>query len=145
MKGWVLTKQGQAEAGIDLLRKGLAAWQATGVEVFSAYFLTLLAEAYRKVEQTESGLNVLAEAQAVVEKTGERVWEAEIHQLKGELLLVLGRDEAEADACFHKTLEVARRQQVKSGELRETMSLSRLWQGQGKKEEARELLLEIYG
>ena len=45
MKGWVLTEQGQAEAGIDLLRKGLAAWQATGVEVFSAYFLTLLAEA----------------------------------------------------------------------------------------------------
>jgi predicted ATPase len=80
----------------------------------------------------------------VVEETGERYYEAEIHRLKGELLLMQG-DEAEAETSFHKAIEVARRQSAKSWELRATVSLCRLWQKQGKVDEARQMLAEIYG
>ena len=79
-----------------------------------------------------------------MEQTDERHREAELYRLKGELLLLQG-DDAEAEASFHKAIEVARRQQAKSLELRATVSLCRLWQQQGKLEEARQLLTEIYG
>jgi len=90
---------------------------------------------------------VFAEALAVVDKTGEeRYWEAELHRLKGELLLVLSTDKTtEAEACFHQALNIARHQEAKSLELRAATSLSRLWQQQGKQAEARELLAPIYG
>jgi predicted ATPase len=116
--------------------------------------LFLLAEAYGKVEQVEEGLSVLAEALAVVDKTGERVWEAELYRLKGELSLQSGvrslqseitSTQVEAEACFQKAIEIARVQSAKSWELRAVMSLSRLWRQRGKKEESRQLLAEIYG
>nr|NIO71038.1 tetratricopeptide repeat protein [Anaerolineae bacterium] len=102
------------------------------------------AEAYGKAGQAEEGLSVLAEALALVEKTGERYYEAELRRLKGELLLMQG-DEAEAEASFDKAIEVARRQQAKSWELRATVSLCRLWRKQGRVDEARQMLAEIYG
>ena len=80
----------------------------------------------------------------LMEKTGERYYEAELYRLKGELMLTRGGDGAEAEACFHRAIDVARRQQAKSWELRATVSLSRLWQNQGKVEEARQMLQEIY-
>ena len=92
------------------------------------------------------GCAVLAEALAVVDDNGERCWEAELYRLKGELLLARSAEQhAEAEACFHQALDIARRQQAKSWELRAAMSLSRLWQQQGKRAEARELLAPIYG
>ena len=149
------------------IRQGLAACQATGAELARPYYLALLAEAYGKVGQAEEGLTVLAEALAVVDKTGERFYEAELYRLKGRAdaavkqvsrqvqtslevanpqpLTPNPQAEAEAEACFHKAIEIARRQQAKSLELRAVMSLSRLWQQQGKKEEARQMLAEIYG
>src|SRR6266852_6129865 len=108
--------------------------------------------------QAEEGLALRAEALATVHQTGERREEAEIYQIKGTLTLQsqvktsprqvkAGQDksedrnlESEAEACFHKAIEIARRQQAKSWELRAAMSLRRLWQQQGKKEEARKLL-----
>jgi predicted ATPase len=80
-------------------------------------------------------------------KTGQRFHEAELWRLKGELFLKSGvrNSESEAEGCFHKALEAARRQEAKSLELRAVMSLSRLWQQQGKGEEARQMLAEIYG
>jgi predicted ATPase len=105
-----------------------------------------LAEASAQVGQIEAGLAVLAEALGLVNTNGERFWEAELHRLKGELLLARSAERAvEAEACFHHALAVARRQQAKSLELRATTSLSRLWQQQGKRDEARELLAPIYG
>src|SRR5262249_22076721 len=105
--------------------------------------------------QAEAGLAVLAEALVAVEKTGERWWEAELYRLKGELLLQSGGQSLESGAsnppsavattCFHQALDVARRQQAKSFELRAAMSLSRLWQHQSKHAEARQLLADIYG
>jgi predicted ATPase len=109
--------------------------------------------------QGEDGLAVLAEALTTLEQTGERFWEADLYRLKGELLLkdeggrpVLSevegmKDEAEAEAekCFWQAIEVARRQEARSLELRAVMSLSRLWQSQGKQAQAKQMLAEIYG
>ena len=110
------------------------------------YWLVLLADAYGKVGQAEDGLTALNEALARINNTGEGWWEAEVHRLKGELLLARSAEnETEAETCFHQAIEVARRQLAKSWELRAAMSLGRLWQKQGKKAEARALLQEIYG
>ncbi len=100
--------------------------------------------------QSEEGLSVLAEALALVEQNGERRWEAELYRLKGTLALqskVQGPKSKveEAEECFHRAIEIARRQQAKSLELRAVVSLSRLWQQQGKREEAQQMLAEIYG
>src|SRR5713101_8064949 len=86
MRGWALAVQGQGEEGIAQIHQGLAAFRAAGAEISRSRDLALLAEAYGEVGQTEDGLTVRAEALAVVDKTGERYWEVEIHRLKGELL-----------------------------------------------------------
>jgi predicted ATPase len=161
MRGGALATQGQGEEGIAHLRQGLAARRAIGSEVGRTNYLSFLAEAYGSIGQAAEGLNVLAEALAFAHTTGERMWEAELYRLKGELLLqsenqgleseVLTPDaglqtrDAEAEVCFRQALEVARRQQAKSLELRAAMSLSRLWQQHGKCTVARELLAPIYG
>ena len=148
-RGWALAErsaepgagQGQGEEGMAQMQQGLAAWRATGAEVFRPYGLALLAEASAQVGQHEAGLTLLAEALAVANDTGERRWEAELYRLKGELLLARSAEhDAEAETCFRQALDIARRQQAKSWELRAAMSLSRLWQRQGKRAEARELL-----
>jgi predicted ATPase len=95
--------------------------------------------------QPEEGLTWLAEALTLVDKTGERWFEPEIYRSKGALLLQQSVDNhAEAQACFHRALDIARRQQAKSLELRATTSLGRLWQQQGKRAEAHDLLAEVY-
>jgi TOMM system kinase/cyclase fusion protein len=146
VRGWALTEQGQEEEGIAQMRQGLAAHQAIGAEVSRSYYLGLLAEACGRVGQIEEGLQVLVEALAFVSHSGERYREAELYRLKGELLLQSARQGAvwEAEECFRQAIAIARQQQAKSLELRAVTSLSRLWQQQGKKEEARQLLAEIY-
>jgi predicted ATPase len=143
LKGWMLAIAGQAEAGIAQMREGLETCQAMGTEIQRSHWLALLAEAQASAGQVEAGLRTLAEALAFVEKTGERYYEAEIYRLKGELLLRQG-DEADAEASFHEAIEVAQGQSAKSWELRATVSLCRLWQQQGRVEEARQRLVEIY-
>jgi predicted ATPase len=105
----------------------------------------MLAEVHRSLGQPEAGLTALSEALALIEKTGERYYEAELHRLKGELLLQHPAPEvSRAEACFQQALDIARGQQAKSLELRAAMSLSRLWQQQGKRQEARALLAGVY-
>jgi len=146
LRGWALTALGERSAGITQIHQGFSIHRATGAEVEKPYFLALLTEAYGKVGQPEEGLTVLGEALAIVENTGGRSWEAELHRLKGELLLIRERQKVwEAEESFKNGLDIARRQQAKSLELRAAMSLSRLWQQQGKQEEAHQLLAEIYG
>ena len=146
LRGWALVTQKQEEESITLIRQGMAAFQATGAELFQTYSLALLAEAYMLTGQAEDGLRALREALVLVDKNDERFYEAEIHRLKGELLLALSPDhQAEAETCFYQALAVARRQQAKSLELRAAISLTRLWQRQGKRVEARKLLAPIYG
>jgi TOMM system kinase/cyclase fusion protein len=145
LRGWALAEQGQSTEGIAQMRQGIAAWRATGAELQRPYYLSLLAEAYGQAGQAEEGLCVLTEALAVVHSTGERVYEAELHRLKGELLLALSLDNhVEAEACFQQSLAVARHQEAKSLELRAAMGLSRLWQEQGKQADAQALLAPVY-
>jgi predicted ATPase len=145
LRGWSLAEQGQGEKGLAQIQQGLAAWRAGGNVAFQPYFLALLAEAYEKVGQAGAGLRVLAEALEVVYSHGECVWEAELHRLKGQLLLRQAvADDRQAETCFHQALDIARRQQAKALELRAAMGLSRLWQRQGKADAARALLAPVY-
>jgi predicted ATPase len=144
-QGWALVGEGQTTQGVAQMRQGLAAYRATGAECERPYLLALLTEAYGKVGQPEEGLLVVAEGLAEVRK-GWRYYEAELYRLKGELLLGVSADNhAEAEACFHQALDITRRQQSKSLELRAAMSLSRLWQRQGQRAAAHGLLAPIYG
>lgn len=177
-RGWALVEQGQREEGLAQIKDGLATLhaQGSGGEMERPTLYAALAEAYEQVNQTTEGLSVLAEALASVEKTGSCYYEAEVHRLKGELLLAQKSAEqgggskeqktksekqgvrseeqnsealdpnshAEAEACFLKAIEVAKRQQARSLELRATVSLARLWQAQGKRSEAHHRLSAIY-
>jgi predicted ATPase len=146
LHGWALASQGEGKTGIAEIQQGLGARRIAGTELNRPYFLSLLAEAYGKLRQPEEGLVAVDEALAIVDKTGDRYWEAELHRLKGELLQIQqGRKVGEADDCFRKALDTARRQQAKSLELRASMSMSRLWQQQEKRQDAYELLAPIYG
>jgi class 3 adenylate cyclase/predicted ATPase len=145
--GWALAAQGQEAEGIAQMRQGQNASRATGSMMDLG--VPALAEAYGQVGQVDEGLHLLAEALAMVDTTGGRRPEAELHRLHGELLLhakcSVQNAALAAEACFQQALAVARRQQARSYELRAAMSLSRLWQQQGKHDEARQLLAPIYG
>jgi predicted ATPase len=105
-----------------------------------------LADAYGKIGQVGKGLGILDEAFAQADDKGERANEAELYRLKGELLLALSAGhQAEAETCLQRALDIAHDQQAKSPELRAATSLSGLWMRQGKRDEAREMLGEIYG
>jgi len=143
--GWALAHQGQAQEGIEQLRQSLMAAQGSGVEIARLYFRALLAEAYGTVGQPAAGLEVLAEALTRVDTTTDRWYEPEIYRLKGALLLQQSPDNhTEAQSCFQHALDVARAQQARSLELRAATSLSRLWQQQGKRNDARQLLSAVY-
>jgi predicted ATPase/class 3 adenylate cyclase len=146
LRGWALAEQGAGEEGVGQICQGWAAWRATGTEACQSYFLVLLAEARGTMGQAEAGLRVLTETRTLVDKTGERFWETELDRLEGQLLLQRAvPDTRHAETCFHQALNMARRQQAKSLELRAAMSLARLWQQQGKRVAARELLAPVYG
>jgi predicted ATPase len=152
MRGGALAEQGQVEEGIAQMEQGVAAFRAMGTEVGQPHRLGLLAEAYGRVGQIEEGLTVLAKALAMADKSGERNREAELYRLKGEMTLKQSgvrspesEVQKEAEAYFHKGIAIAQRQSAKAWELRAVMSLARLWKQQGKKDEARRMLAEIYG
>ena len=148
-QGWALIEQGEGEARIIQIHQGLAAFRASGGEETKTFSLARLAEAYRKRGQVKAGLAALTEALEFVDQTEERCYEAELYRLKGTLILQstvgsLQPSIQEAEACFLKGIDIARKQQAKSLELRASTSLARLWQQQGKKTEAHQLLEEIY-
>jgi TOMM system kinase/cyclase fusion protein len=146
LRGWALARQGHGEEGMAQVHQGSAAWRATGAALSVPYFCTLLAEVSDLLGHPEDGLQALAEAHTLVEQHEERYWEAEVCRLRGVLLLRQpGTPQAEAEAWLQRALDVARRQEAKSLELRAAMSLSRLWQQQGKRDDARELLAPVYG
>ena len=144
--GWALAMQDQAEAGMAQVRQGITAWRDTGGAVLVPYFCTVLAEVCDHLGHTADALQALTEASTLVEQQEERWWEAEMYRLRGVLLLrQTTTPQAEAETWLQRALDVARRQQAKSLELRAAVSLARLWQRQGKRSEARELLAPIYG
>jgi class 3 adenylate cyclase/predicted ATPase len=143
LRGWALVEQGQYEEGVTCLREGIDAYRATGANHESSHWFALLADACGKAGQIEGASSVVRDTLAEVERTGIRYHEAELHRLDGELRL--GFDEAGAEACFQRAIAIARAQQAKSLELRAALSLARLWQRQGKRDEARDLLAPVYG
>jgi class 3 adenylate cyclase/predicted ATPase len=146
--GAALCQQDHCEAGVASMRQGLTAYHATGAELLRPGFLAQLAEGYGRGGHPDDGLRALTQALELLEAHQERMLEAELYRLKGELLWQSGvftpPPEA-AEACFRQALEVARRQQARSLELRAAMSLSRLWQQQGERAAAHQLLAEVYG
>jgi predicted ATPase/class 3 adenylate cyclase len=142
LRGWALAAGGHGEEGIMQIQQGIVASRAMGAARDQPYHLTLLAEASARMGETAAGL----EALVTLPKSGARWWAAELHRLRGELLLQSAAAQpGEAEACFQQALTVARRQQGKSLELRAAMSLARLWQQQGQRAEAYKLLAEVYG
>jgi len=145
LRGWTLTEQGQVEEGIAQIGQGLRAYQATGLRSTASHYLGMLAEVYLRLGQVTEGLVALEEALIETEETGERLIEPELYRLKGDLLRTNGADDGEVEQQFLKAIDIARQQGARSWELRATVSLCRLWQAQGKKEEARQMLSDIYG
>ena len=127
------------------MRQGIADYYATGTELAQPQHLSLLIEACGKARQIEEGLALLAEALAATHRDGERWCHAKLHQLWGELLRMQDADPVEVEQHYWQAIEVARQQQARSWELRAVMSLCCLWREQGKQEEARQRLAEIYG
>jgi predicted ATPase/class 3 adenylate cyclase len=143
--GWTRAASGHGEEGIRQIQQGLAAYEAGGDARDRPYYVALLAEASTQSGQTAEGLRALAAVLARQGKSEVQWWEAELHRLRGELLLQHAvAQRGEAEASFQHALAVARRQQAKSLELRAAVSLSRLWQQQGKYAEAHQLLGEVY-
>jgi class 3 adenylate cyclase/predicted ATPase len=157
--GSALAAQGHHEEGITKMRQGLAAQRATGGQGLQQLWLALQVEAYIETGQIEEGWTALEEALTIRPKYGERYWEADLYRLKGALLLAqqdrlnaVAQDQrpsgtiaAAAEACFQQAIDTARELSAKSFELRAATSLARLWQQQGKRQEAQALLAEIYG
>jgi predicted ATPase len=145
IRGWAQAAQGDLEAGAVAVQESLATLRATGFDVRRSYYLALLADICRRSGRPEAGQSAIAEAFAFAEESGERWWEAELHRLRGELLLAQSTDNrAEAEACFHRALEIARQQSVKAFELRAATSLAGLWRDQGRPAQARDLLAPVY-
>ena len=118
---------------------------AIGFKIGRAAQLCNLAELYSAGGRTDEALSTLTEALSAVELQDERIWEAEIHRLKGELLLKKDAgSSAEARSCFERAIEIAGKQSSKSLELRATTSLARLLEREGRRPEARTMLAEVY-
>jgi len=143
-RGWALIGQGRQAEAIEQLSHGLEGQQATGTELLRPHFLALYAEALQESGKTDEALGVLEEALSAASGNRERYYEPEIHRLKGELLLRVPIRAGEAEVCFQQSIEVARQQNSKSLQLRAAMSLARLHQKNGRKEEAHGTLIQIY-
>ena len=145
-KGAGLLLRGRRDDALPLLLDGLKDFRGTGAELRVPYYLSMLGEAYTQAGRFEDAFAALNEALGVVEKNDDRFHEAELHRLKGELLLAATADQSvEAEVSFHRAIDIARRQHSKAWELRATMSLARLWQRQGRREEAQAALATGYG
>jgi predicted ATPase len=143
-RGWLQIEEGSVEEGIAQLKQCLTLTEAVGAVYVRLTAMVVLATAHIRAEKPEEGLEVLEQALEQAERSGLLHWDAELHRLHGELLLQRGAAEAEAAVCFQKALDVARSQKHRAWELRTATSLSRLWQRQGRQEEARELLRGVY-
>ena len=146
LKGWLLDQRGESETGIRLYERGVDGYRATGSKLGLSWFLGLRGELLAKAGRIEEGLLVIDEALTHISETDERYYEAEAHRLKGELLLKQGRPSsiAAAEASFQTSLDVARRQQAKTWELRTATSLARLRSRQDRSRDAVSILGEVY-
>ena len=145
LEGWAMTCRGKANEGIEKLDEGLAAWRKTGARLWLPTFLALKAEAHAGAGLSDAALKIIDEALAISDETGERWAVAEVLRIKAGLLQVHGPAAAdEIETLLRQSLETGRRQQALSWQLRAACDLVRLWQGQGRDDEALTLLEAIY-
>jgi predicted ATPase len=145
LDGWAMACQGKPDEGIEKLEEGLAAWRKTGARLWLPIFLAVKAEAHAKAGRSDTALDIIEEALAISDETGERWAIAEVLRIKAGLLQVTGRAAAdEIEELLIKSLETGRRQQALSWQLRTACDLSRLWQEQGRTQEALNLLQSTY-
>ena len=148
LRGWALAEQGQVEEGIADMLEGQRIWQESGIRQLGQVSLPL-AEAYGKLGRVGDGLAVLSQAEAELDKSNEKWWQAELLRTRGELLLAaqdgMGHNSKEITACFEDALLIARSQQAKSLELRSATRLATFWKDRGKSDAAYQLLSKIYG
>jgi adenylate cyclase len=166
LRGWIIAQQGRSNEGIPMIREGIEAYRTTGSAIELGLFAIVLANAYQQAGQITDAKKSLAEGLAETERKGVNFCQAELTRRLGELLLAEAILEtgqqadgseirkwnevpapavAQAESCFRKAMDVARRQQAKSLELRAAMSLGRLWQHGNKKDDARVLVADVYG
>jgi predicted ATPase len=144
-RGWAFAMESKSEQGLVELQQGIAALRAQGAGIWLPFRCTMLAEVFDLLGNPKEGLQSLAEAQTLMDQTEERWWEAEIYRLQGTLLLQHSMaPPAEVETWLRRALDVARRQEARSLELRAATSLARLWRTQGKNVEARDLLAPVY-
>jgi predicted ATPase len=145
-QGWALAALGQVVRGSADMRKAIAAYKAKGMLGGLLNLLSLLGDVYTRAGNPAGALVLLTEALELLDRTHERWFEAELHRLRAEALLAnLLPDAAEAEASLCHAVAVAREQGAKLWEIRAANSLARLWRDQGKRTEARDLLVPIYG
>ena len=146
LQGWAVARTGLRSEGLAEMQQAQAAMKAAGWVMWGPHFAGMIAEVYGEAARVEEGLAAVSEGLALVNETGERYYGADLHRLRGELLLLQRGATAstEADACFHRALDIARTQEARSWELRAAMSLVRLWQGRERHADARRILGEIY-
>ena len=144
--GWAASAGGATDEAIAMIRDGIEAARATGAVAFLPHILALAAEADARAGNPESGLEALEDALALCDQNDERYYEAEIHRLRGELLLALEPpDEDRAEQALQRAFELAHTQGARMLELRAAVSLGRLWRDRRRSEQARELLAPLYG
>lgn len=156
-RGWALVEQGQQEEAIRQMRQGLLGLEVLGAEVARPHFLALLAEVLGKANQAEEGLHAVKEALEMAQSNRQLTYLAELHRIKGELLLIKARmrhpqlmadfespEVTEAELCFNEAVRVAREQKAKAWELRACVSLARIYKNRGQQQEARHFLSQIY-
>jgi predicted ATPase len=144
-RGWAMAEQDQYEEGIELMRQDLFIAHEAGVDIARANLLCMLAEGYRSAGRLDEGLDAVKQALDAADAQEERYYESEIHRLKGDLLLrKTDANAGEAQRCFIRAIEIARKQSAKSWELRATTSLAQLLARQGRRDEACTMLTNIY-
>jgi TolB-like protein/tetratricopeptide (TPR) repeat protein len=144
MRGFGIAMTAEPADGIELILEGLALYRDTGNEIVVPFCLIWLAEACARARQPEEGFNRLTDALNLVETTKERWVEAELHRVRGDLLIAIG-DRASAETSYRQALSIARQQDARLFELRAATGLAKLWRDQGKEAEARELLAPVCG
>ena len=129
---------------IARLRESIAAFKASGARIRLPYYQGLLADVCCRAGRAGEGLASIDEGMAEARAHNERWWDAELHRLRGELLLAGGAPAHEAEAAYLRAVGIARAQQARGLELRAATSLARLWRGQRRVADARRLLGEVY-
>jgi predicted ATPase len=146
LRGPIFVLTNKAVEAVQSLTFGLTAYGSTGASVYGPWSLPYLARAHAELGQFDDARRRIGKALTAVETHKERIWEAEVHRIAGDITLMApGPDERKAQAYFEQALATARKQQAKSWELRAAMSMARLWRDQGKRQQAYDLLAPVYG